>query len=132
MASKAVVDAVEGHIGATWNGLPVIGANTGGEADGQQFILVQYPVSNTDRPVVDRRFYREEGGFRIVLHAHRGNGASQALTWCDQLAELFRDRDLGNGVKTQVPGSPFIDDQNDQGNFFQCSLVVPYSYQFST
>lgn len=129
MASKAVVDAVAARLGDTWNGITVVPPNTTDEppADGSPYILLQFPVADTRRSVVNNRQYREEGGFRVVLHGTRGSGTDQILERTGELAALFRDRKF-DGVETQVPSEPFIDDET--GNYAIAAVVVPYTYDF--
>jgi hypothetical protein len=133
MAKKQVIDAVEARLGAVWDGLPVFGANAEGEppSDGTPFLMVQYPVSETRRLPVTTFAYWEEGGIRIVLNEARGVGLAKTTERCEALAELFRDQTF-DGVVCRVPSSPFIDDDNEDGNYFQTSIVVPYTYAFST
>jgi hypothetical protein len=91
---------------------------------------VQFPVARTNKPPVGTRLYREEGGFRIVILAQNGAGLEDVLTWADGLAALFRDVKF-DGVECQVPGSPFLDDSNDDGLYFKASIVCPYTYHFT-
>jgi hypothetical protein len=132
MASKTVIDAVALRLGETWSEIPVRMPNIGGPAprDGSAFIAVDFPVANSERVAVNQRLYREEGGFRIILNGGADTGIDQIMTWSDQLAALFRDQKFG-GIETQVPSSPFVDDSNDDGNYFQASVVVPYTYNFT-
>ncbi|QDM32094.1 hypothetical protein FNL55_12680 [Tardiphaga sp. vice352] len=132
MAKKQVIDAVEARLGAIWDGLPVFGPNSEGEppSDGTPFLMVQYPISNARRVTVNARIYREEGGFRIVLNEARGFGLEKTTQRCEALANLFSDQSF-DGVVCQVPSSPFIDDDNEDGNYFQTSIVVPYTFNFT-
>lgn len=129
MASKAVVDAVSGRLGETWNGLPVGLPNANDDASGNAFLALQFPVANNRRMTLDRGRYREEGAFRIVINGERAVGLAQVLQWADGLAALFRDQAF-DGVVCGVPGTPFIDDRNDSGNFFQVAVVFPYHFDF--
>lgn len=132
MANRQVIDAVEARLGETWDGAPVFGANKEGEppSDGTPFLIVQYPVANNRRMLINARVYREDGAFRVVLNEARGFGLLQALERCDSLAELFRDQAF-DGVVCQVPSSPLIDDDNEDGNYFQISMVFPYTFNFT-
>lgn len=130
MASLAVYTAVKERLGSSWNELAVRYPNDGqGEtpADGSAYIAVQFPVANTDRMAVNQRLYREEGGIRLVVHAERGDGLDQVLGWTGALAALFSDQAFG-GIKTQAAGSPFIDDDNELGNYFKAAVVIPYTF----
>ena len=132
MARLAVVNAVKARLGATWNGLPVIAPNDAMSetpADGSAFIALEFPVSNTERLPVNQRRYQEEGGFRIVINGERGAGVDDILTLADQVAALFCDQSF-DGVRTQAPTSPRIDDGNDEGNYFRVVVAVPYTFQF--
>jgi hypothetical protein len=132
MAHKDVVDAVHARVGTAWSGLPVLRLNDNSvqrPSDGSAFIQVQFPASRTERLPINERLYREVGGFRFVISGKSGNGLSDVLTWAEGLAALFRDQEF-DGVRCQVPGSPFLDDSNDDGLYFVCSLVVPYEFQF--
>jgi hypothetical protein len=142
MASKAVVDAVESRLGATWTvvstidatstDIPVIGVNTLGTppADGSSFIEVQYPVANeihVGMAAVGNRTFRESGAFRLILSIPRGQGIAQGLDWADQLRVLFRAKQF-SGVSCLAPNPAFIDNSNDTGNYFVLSIVVPYYF----
>lgn len=133
MARKTVVDAVEARLASLWTHCPVVGVNDGkGEppADASPFLVVQFPAANDERVTINQGFYREEGGFRFVLHTERGLGKDEALTWIEELAVMFRDQKFG-GVITQVPSAPLLDDNNDRGNFFVTSIAVPFTYNYS-
>ena len=130
MPLKLVVDAVEARLAAEWSACPVVGINSGVDApkDGSSHLVVQYPVSNSSQLTIGapgQNIWREEGAIRVIINRARGDGLSAALTWADQLAALFRGKNFG-GVQTFAPTSPAIDDRNDQGNFFQVSISVPY------
>lgn len=131
MPQPQVVEAVRTRLAENWTLCPVLEMNEFGEApqSGEPFMLVQYPVSNVTRLFVDKGYYQEEGGIRFVLHMPRGEGTFRALDWADQLAGLFRDKKFG-GVSTQVPTSPFLDDNNDVGNYFVAAVVCPYTFDF--
>jgi hypothetical protein len=129
MASKAVKDAVSARLGVAWNGLPVTGPNEDAATSAGSFLALQFPVANNRRMTIDRGRYREEGAFRIVINGERAVGADQVLGWADDLAALFRDQQF-DGVVCGVPGSPFLDDRNDMGNYFQVAVVFPYHFDF--
>lgn len=130
MAKKHVVDTVRQAL-AGWNSCPVYGPNELGEApaDGSPFILVQYPVANTIR-TTHSPTYVEEGAARIVIATAIGAGANQAIEWGDELAGLFRFKKI-SGVEFKAPTSPLTHDDNDDGNYFKTSIVVPYHYHFN-
>ncbi len=95
------------------------------------FLLVQYPVVNGEKPALSRH-YLEEGVARLVLNAKTGLGLPTVLAWGDELASLFRSlkpKDFG-GVETFAPGGSVINDANDDGNWFELSVPIPYRYQF--
>lgn len=130
MAMKTVVDAVYARLAANWAATDIDTTGERGETAGAAFITVQFPVSNISRLSISDRLYREEGAFRIVINAERGDaGVANALTWADQLAALFRDVSFG-GVQCLVPSSPAIGDFNDEGMYFVTTIVCPYTYDF--
>ena len=132
MADVQVTAAVEARLGETWDGIPVFGVNTKGEppSDGAPFLMVQYPVvTDRRRMAVNAPIYREDGGFRLVLNETRGIGLHQGMERSKKLDDLFRDQKFA-GVTCQVPSSPLIDDDNEDGNYFQLSMVVPYTFNF--
>lgn len=133
MASKAVVDAVTERLGSPWNGLPVLGPNTEGEppADAVAFLQIQFPVADQERMSTSHRFYRETGGFRIVVNGERGKGMAQILVWAEQLMVLFRDVKIGS-IHYLMPSPPFLGDNNEEGNFYKASIVFPFTYDFSS
>jgi len=131
MAAKAVVDAVSTRLEAEWTRTPVFSANSHGVAptDGSPFLVALFPVANVERVVMNERYYREEGGIRFVLSIERGSGTDVGMGWADELAGLFREQKF-DGVETGVPTSPLIYDDNEEGNYFRITVVVPYEYKF--
>ena len=133
MAKKAVMDAVALRL-APWipTHCPVLGPNDSADApvDGSPFLMVQYPVANTERWAVNQKFYREEGGIRLVLHMRRGSGTETMMTWIESLWLLFNDAEF-SGVESKTPSSPLITDDNEEGVYNRASIVVPYFYNFS-
>ena len=131
MARLAVVNAVEARLAANWSRSPVIGmVHKDERPDGTaSFLGVQYPVANTIRLSVGTRRYQEEGGIRLVLQMARDEDPAVMMQWADELADLFRDQTF-DGVRCLQPTSPFIDDNNDEGNFYSLSIVVPYLHEY--
>lgn len=132
MASKAVVDAVEARLAANWSACPVYGLNSEAEtpADGSPFLVVQYPVARSEQMSVGSpgaNLWREEGAIRIVIHAQRGEGAADGLTWADELAALFRGK-IFDGVTAWAPSPPVIDANNESGNYFALAIAIPYQF----
>ncbi|KQO87336.1 hypothetical protein ASF33_02380 [Methylobacterium sp. Leaf92] len=130
MPLKLVVDAVEGRLAEGWDKCPVVGINLTGNTprDGSPFVQVSYPVANNEQLTVGapgQNVYRETGAFRILINWKRGKPIGPGLEWADELAALFRGREFG-GIQTFAPGSPVIDDRNDEGNYFALSFAVPY------
>lgn len=109
----------------------LVPANTVAPAstDDDAFIVVQYPVVNGSKPVLNRRF-AEDGGIRIVINVQRNIELEQALALSDDIAGLFRDVRLGSGLETFAPSTPIINDLSDDANWFSLAVIVPYRYQF--
>lgn len=131
MATKAVVDAVLARLAEQWAACPVLTAATQSQTpgDGSPFIVVQFPVANVERMTLNQRRYREEGAFRIVILTDRNAGWGLPLTWADQLSSIFRDRTFG-GIRTQVPGSTPLTDDNDDGLYNRTSFAIPFTHDF--
>lgn len=131
MAREAVVNAVESRLGGRWTHCPIFGMIRKDDRPdpSETFLAVQYPVANTSRLTISDRYYQEEGAFRLVLSFRRDEDPATMLRWGDELTGLFRDQSFG-GVKCQVPTSPYIDDHNDNGNFYVLTVVVPYTFDF--
>ncbi len=131
MARQAVINAVEGRLKEEWSASPINGMVHKDERldESASFLTVQYPVANTTRLSVGDRLYREEGGIRLVLQMNRQEDPVLMMKWADDLADLFRDQTF-DGVRCLQPTSPFIDDSNDEGNFYALSIVVPYTHDY--
>lgn len=131
MASKHVEDTVEAFLKDQWTATPIRMENTSSAppADGSAFIIVEFPLSNTQRMSLGTRRYREWGGFRVVVCVPRGGGTGTIRGHGEALASLFRDVTV-NGVHFQVPSEPFTDDQSDQAQYFRGAMVVPYWYSY--
>jgi hypothetical protein len=133
MARKEVIDAVRARLEDNWDSgdAPIYDANSEGSipTDAGAFIVLQFPVSETTRWPLNQRYYREEGGFRIVIHTARGSGDQQAHEFADTLSDIFRDQTF-DGVQCGVPSTPLFDDENDRGLYYVTSVVVPYTFNF--
>jgi len=130
MASASVVAAVEARLAANWANCTVLELNGPGDTptDGSAFLTVQYPVANEQHiglGQVGQRVFRESGGIRFVLSIPRGDGLTQGLGWADDLRNLFRAAQFG-GVNCIAASPPFLNDSNDDGQYFKLSVVVEY------
>ncbi len=132
MASKSVVDAVMARLSSNWSGAPVFGANEQYEAprDGSVFVRVDWPISNSEQAsfgAPGQNVWRDEGVFRLVIHAQRGVGIDAGLTMADELAALFRGKEF-SGVQTFAPSAPATDDDSGNGNYYILAVAVPYQF----
>lgn len=129
MASAMVMGAVEDRLAELWALCPILSENIEGSApsDGSPYLVVQYPVSSTQRWAMNERFYREAGAFRIVIHTEVGEGTAKDKQWGDALTSMFRDRRFG-GIETQVPSEP-TEGQGD-GNYHVTSFSCPFTRFF--
>jgi hypothetical protein len=140
MASKFVEDTVDAYLEANWPHIatcPIIGENEPQEAPVQDdpavvkaFLLVQYPVSNTEKPSINERTYQEEGGVRIVINLERGAGDALMREYGETITELFRNVWIGD-IEFLVPSEPFTDDRSDEGVYFTGAMVCPYRYVYT-
>lgn len=134
MPSQAVVNAVEERLRDNFDRCPIIGVNLQGEPpkDGSEYALVQYPLANSGQLTFGSpgsNLFREEGAFRVIVHARRGRGVSTGLQWADEIAGLFR-RQFFDGVRTFAPSPPSIDDANERGSYMLLPVTVPYQFDF--
>lgn len=133
MPAKAVADAVDAYLTASWSATIVIPYDTLADpsAISTAFLVTQYPVANGAKPTLGRHFL-EEGAIRLVLNVRRGIGLAQGLEWCDELRLMFRDVKFGDGLETFTPDGPIIDDAIEEGDWISYSIVVPYRYQYDS
>jgi hypothetical protein len=97
------------------------------------FLVVQYPISDDAKFALERH-YIEEGVARLVLNIRSGLDPAVFLPWADELASLFRERKFGTSgdqVETFRPSGTIVNDANDDGNWFEIAVLVPYRYQFA-
>lgn len=127
MARPEVETFVKQRLAANWTRCPVVEMNTIGEApqDGSEYLLVQYPASNSYRMDVGLDRHGEEGGVRFVLHMQRGEGTTRPSLWAKELGDLFRNAESGS-LRFGASSSPFYDDSNDEGSYWITTVVVPY------
>lgn len=137
MPSTDVETAFRERLEANWNTADgvIVGANgvTEPPADGSPFLLIQYPVVQNSRPMLRvKRF--EEGAARIIYNAESGSGLEGPLSLASAIAAAFRgDRlKIGSLLNVEIfePSGPMISDDNDEGNYFELAVIVPYRYQF--
>jgi hypothetical protein len=133
MPSKAVKDAVEARL-ATWSHIgmvPLVDVNElGADSPAEQFIAVEYPVSNADRVSLgDPGLFREEGVIRFVLYVLDLNGINQALTWVEDLRALFEDAEF-SGIETFEASPAEFNSSHRVSGFYPVPFVVPYQYDY--
>lgn len=135
MPSAAVESVFRTRLAANWNTANgvIVGANGVSEtpSDGSPFLLIHYPVSTADRPVLTRKRF-EEGAARIIYNVPKGMLLETSLPRADTIAALFRgDQLIVNGVEFFEPSTPIVNDDNDEGNYYEIAVIVPYRYQFN-
>ena len=134
MPSTAVETAFQSRLASGWSLSPVVDLNifTEPPETGDAFLVVQYPVVSNEKPVIHGRYF-EEGVARLTLYVRNGLPLDMVLPWADTLAALFREfrSTTVSGFETFVPSAPDINDQNDEGNWFELSVMVPFRYQRS-
>lgn len=138
MPSAVVEAAFRARLEANWdiaNGV-IIGSNEVFDtpSDGSPFLIIQYPVAENRRPVLTRRRF-EEGAARIIYNAQAGAGLAGPLAKADTIAAAFRGDKLKIGTSSNVevfePSPPIINDDNEEGNYVEFAIIVPYRYQFN-
>lgn len=135
MARKAVIDIVAATLAANWTKCPVYGPNVLDETpeDGSPYIVVQFPYVKSDQVTFGdpgNNWWRDDGAFRLVLHVERGGGIDDGTAWADELAAIFRGKDLGGILQTWAPSAPVTDDRNSAANYYVLSFAVPYWHDY--
>ena len=135
MPSAAVEYAFRTRLAANWNVADgvILGSNgvTQAPADGSPFVIIQYPVSTNSRPMLKTKRF-EEGAARIIYNAEVGDGLVAPLAKADAIAAAFRgDRLIVSGVEIFEPSPPIINNDNEDGNYYEFAVIVPYRYQFN-
>lgn len=134
MPSAAVESVIRTRLANNWNTANGVILQPNGASDppsdGSAFLVIHYPLSNTVRPsLTERRF--EEGAARIIYNVPKGIELSASLPLADTISALFRgDKLIVDSVEFFEPSLPFIDDDNDEGNYYEIAVVVPYRRQF--
>lgn len=138
MASFAVTSAVDALIAANWTHTPIRERNAKAKipADGAAFLVVSFPFA-TETPISigapGANIYREEGAFRIALFIPIGRGVNPPeAPWAQRLDTLraaLRGQIFagGAGVIWEAP-PPIVNDDNDNGSYYELSFAVPYRY----
>lgn len=135
MPSAAVEAAFRSRLEANWNiadGV-ILGSNEQMTAptDGSPFVIIQYPIATNTRPMLRTKRF-EEGAARIIYNAQVSSGLPGPLAKADAIAAAFRgDRRIVSGVEMFEPSPPIINDDNEEGNYFELAIIVPYRYQFN-
>lgn len=134
MPSAAVESVFRTRLASNWNpnnGV-ILGVNgvTEPPSDGSAFVIIHYPIASNSRPTLTRRRY-EEGAARIIWNVPKGMMPEATLPVADAISALFRgDKLIVDHVEFFEPSPPIINDDNDEGNYYELAVVVPYRYQF--
>jgi hypothetical protein len=127
MAKKAITDAVAARLAANWTTTSILKINEdmGTPADGSPWIRLQFPVSNDIQTILGRG-YRASGAFRIVVATRVGEGLTDSMTYCEQIATIFRNQKF-DGVQCLTPT---IGEGIDDGSYFIATVIVPFRYEY--
>lgn len=132
MPSAPVEAAFRTRLEENWTETVILGSNgvTEPPPDGAAFVLIHYPISDGSRPTLSKRRF-EEGAARIILNIPSGEGLPTWLPKADEISALFRgDKLKFDGVEVFEPSQPIVGDNNEDGNYFELAVIVPYRYQF--
>jgi hypothetical protein len=134
MPSAAGETVFRTRLAASWNTANgvIVGVNgvTEPPADGSAFLIIHYPIVAASRPTLARRRY-EEGAARIIWNVPKGIMPEASLPVADTISALFRgDKLIVDHVEFFEPSTPIINDDNDEGNYYELAVVVPYRFQF--
>jgi hypothetical protein len=129
MPAAFVESTFRAKLATDWTATPVLKANGDNETpDANAWLELQFPIGNGSQAF--QRRYFEDGAARFVLNIKTGTELADGLALADELAALFRTQKLANGLETFAPSGPIVDNSNDNGNWFELSVIVPYRYQF--
>jgi hypothetical protein len=134
MPSAAVETVFRTRLAANWNTAHgvIVGSNGVSEppSDGAPFVLIHYPIVSANRTALTRK-RQEEGAARIIWNVPKGWLPETTLPIADTISALFRgDKLIVDRVEFLEPTPPIIDDDNDEGNYYELAVIVPYRYQF--
>jgi hypothetical protein len=131
MASAAVEELVETYLRDHWTSAPIFPENTEGDtpSDGSPFVVLQFPMLNTERVTLSDPCYSETGTVHISINVARGDGTATIRQFGAEIAALLRDKKFGQ-LTYGVPSEPFTDDTSEEGVYFKGSMYVPFSYYF--
>jgi hypothetical protein len=131
MPSAAVHAAFNARLTANWTETPIVDSVLPIEPPQvPAFLVLQYPVTNASKPVLQRTYW-EEGAARLVLNVDVGAGLTYGLGLADQLATLFREVKF-DGVETFSTSPPILREPMDEGTWFELSVIVPYRFEFDS
>ena len=123
--------AVKARLAANWTHCPVVvELNLSADLPSAPFLTVVYPVANAEQMSIGApgaNIWRETGVFLLVLNVERSTGSSAWLEWSDELSALFRGKTF-SGVQTFATTSAPIDNDNENGNYYELAVAVPYQY----
>lgn len=134
MASKTVQDWVSARL-ATWPNLaacPLAEINHVEVSPAPAFVEIEYPVSIEERISVGKPgLFREEGGIRFIIRVAALDKAAYAtaLTWVEELRDLFRDQESG-ALRTYEASPAILDDRGRESTRYAMPFVVRYTYDY--
>lgn len=131
--SKAVRDKVKAYLTANWSATVVAGAEN----------AVDNPPTNLD-PWLSYGFntfgevaqsvgagcFRDEGIIEFYVYVPSGRSIDTGLTHAEAVRTMFRNLDLGDGVRCTTASPPESQVATSDGNWFMFQVDVDYSYDY--
>lgn len=134
MASLSVMSAVASIVSANWAHTPIIEPNASGAVPGDNsaFLQILYPLT-TERQMTfgsATNYHEEMGGARIGLYIPAGVGvnptAAPWMTRIETLMQQFRGKFVNSSIEFLGFTGPTIQDDSDDGTYYEISFVVSY------
>lgn len=134
MSSNAVQTKIDDYLAANWLATPIRGVDN--DLDGpplaslDPWIAVQYPGADESQASMGdpgNNVWREEGVIVVHIQVASGTGKATYLSLGDQMAALFRGKDIdGVHIRSVSPPNFREDVKAFQGNWYSLSMTIDY------
>jgi Bacteriophage related domain of unknown function len=132
MASKFVKDAIAARA-ANWANIaacPLVEPNEAADSPLPRFLSIEYPVAIEERiGLGNPGLFREHGAARFVINILTLDGLAVALTWVEELRDLFREYQVSTLLMEEASPAEF-DPNNQEGPRYEVPFVVTYQYDY--
>lgn len=133
MSSKVVRDKIKAYLASNWVATVIAGEEN--EVDNppdtlDPWLVYGFSTFGEEAASIGAGCFREAGTIEFMIYVASGRSTDTGLTHAETLRDMFRDLNLGDGVRCFTAGPPDSFGATSDGNWFGFQVDAAYTYDY--